>query len=140
MLASIGIDHAEADFEEGWMVDDIEGAFTWAQERDVPVLVDFSGWTCTNCRDMEANVFPKPDVRSRLDASFVPLRLYTDDLELGDDFHAFQMELTGTPALPTYAVVHPVTRKVLAQQSAMMSEADFVAFLDGALAAFRAES
>ncbi|MDA0378670.1 MAG: protein-disulfide reductase DsbD family protein, partial [Bacteroidetes bacterium] len=58
LLASIGIDHAAADFEEGWMVDDIEGAFTWAQERGVPVLVDFSGWTCTNCRDMEANVFP----------------------------------------------------------------------------------
>lgn len=140
MLASIGIDHAEADFEEGWMVDDIEGAFTWAQERNVPVLVDFSGWTCTNCRDMEANVFPKPEVRSRLDASFVPLRLYTDDLELGDAFHAFQMELTGTPALPTYVAVHPVTRQVLAQQSAMMSEADFVDFLEGALEAFRAGS
>ena len=140
LLASIGIDHAAADFEEGWMVDDIEGAFTWAEERGVPVLVDFSGWTCTNCRDMEANVFPRPDVRSRLDESFVPLRLYTDDLELGDAFHAFQMELTGTPALPTYVIVHPVKRTVLAQRSAMMSEADFVAFLDGALAAYRMDS
>ena len=137
LLASIGIDHVAADFEEGWIVDDIEGAFVYAQERDVPVMVDFSGWTCTNCRDMESNVFPKPDVRSRLDASFVPLRLYTDDLELGDGFHAFQMELTGTPALPTYAVVHPESRAVIAQQSAMMSEKAFIQFLDQATADFQ---
>ena len=137
MLAAIGIDHAEADFEEGWIVDDIEGAFTYAQERDVPVLVDFSGWTCTNCRDMESNVFPRPDVKSRLDEAFVPLRLYTDDLEQGDVFHDFQMELTGTPALPTYAVVHPRMRSVIAQQSAMMSEAEFITFLDRASESFR---
>ena len=131
LLARFGIENAEADLEEGWVVDDIEAAFAMAVSRGVPVLVDFSGWTCTNCRDMEANVFPRPDVRSRLDSAFVPLRLYTDDLENGDSFHAFQMELTGTPALPTYAIVDAADSTVLSQQSAMMNVREFTAFLDG---------
>lgn len=137
LLARFGIENAEADLEEGWVVDDIEGAFAMAVDRQVPVMVDFSGWTCTNCRDMEANVFPRPDVRSRLDSSFVPLRLYTDDLEKGDAFHAFQMSLTGTPALPTYAIVNPSDSTVLSQQSAMMSVREFAAFLDAGTAAYR---
>lgn len=137
LLARFGIENAEADLEEGWVVDDIEGAFAMAAVRDVPIMVDFSGYTCTNCRDMEANVFPRPDVRSRLDSSFVPLRLYTDDLEKGDAFHAFQMELTGTPALPTYAIVHPADSSVIAQQSAMMSEHEFIAFLDRGVDGYR---
>lgn len=137
LLARFGIENAEADLEEGWVVDDIEGAFAMAASREVPVLVDFSGWTCTNCRDMEANVFPKPDVRSRLDSAFVPLRLYTDDLEKGDAFHAFQMELTGTPALPTYAIVDAADSTVLSQQSAMMNVREFTAFLDGGSASYR---
>ncbi len=130
LLARFGIENAEADHEEGWVVDDIEGAFAMAIERNVPVMVDFSGYTCTNCRDMEATIFPRTDVKARLDSAFVPLRLYTDDLQTGDAFHAFQMELTGTPALPTYAIVHPADSTVIAQQSAMMSEHDFIAFLD----------
>jgi len=137
LLALFGIERAEADLEEGWVVDDIEGAFAMASERQVPVMVDFSGWTCTNCRDMEANVFPRPDVRSRLDSAFVPLRLYTDDLEKGDGFHAFQMALTGTPALPTYAIVDPADSTVIAQQSAMMSVLEFSEFLDTGSAAYQ---
>lgn len=137
LLTRFGIENAEADHEEGWVVDDIYGAFAMAQERDVPVMVDFSGYTCTNCRDMEANIFPRPDVKARLDSSFVPLRLYTDDLQTGDAFHAFQMALTGTPALPTYAIVHPTDSTVIVQQSAMMSERDFIAFLDQGVSDYR---
>jgi len=139
LLALFGIERAEADLEEGWVVDDIEGAFAMAVDQDLPVLIDFSGWTCTNCRDMEANVFPKPEVRSQLDSAFVPLRLYTDDLDKGDAFHAFQMALTGTPALPTYAIVDAADSTVIAQQSAMMSTRDFAAFLETGADAYRIE-
>lgn len=137
LLARFGIENAEADHEEGWVVDDIEKAFALAAERNVAVMVDFSGYTCTNCRDMEANIFPRPEVKARLDSAFVPLRLYTDDLQTGDAFHAFQMDLTGTPALPTYAIVHPADSTVIAQQSAMMSEREFIAFLDNGSSDFR---
>ncbi len=138
LLARFGIEHAEADLEEGWVVDDIPKAFDIAQMRGVPVMVDFSGWTCTNCRDMEANIFPLPDVKSRLDSAFVPLRLYTDDLEKGDGFFEFQMALTGTPALPTYAIVDPADSTVVSKQSAMMSEREFIQFLDTGASAYQA--
>ena len=125
-----------ADPEEGWFVDDIEGAFAEASSQNKPVFVDFSGWTCTNCRQMEANVFPREEIALRFERDFVPLRLYTDDLELGDSFHQFQMKLTGTPALPTYAIVSPVDRKLLARESALMDVPEFAAFLDAGVRSY----
>ena len=124
------------DLEEGWYIDDIEGAFAEAKNDGRPVFVDFSGWTCTNCRDMEANIFPHPEIVARFTDHFVPLRLYTDDLEKGDAFHAFQMSLTGTPALPTYAIVAPGDRSLITRQSALMELEEFRAFLDSGLDSF----
>jgi len=125
-----------SDPEEGWFVDDIEGAYAQATALGQPVFVDFSGWTCTNCRDMEANVFPKPEVVRFFEEEMVPLRLYTDDLEKGDAFHEYQMNLTGTPALPTYALVDPVSGVLLGRESALMDTEEFIAFLEVSLAAF----
>lgn len=136
-LTMLGVDAADENHDEGWFVDDIEGAFAEADRRGIPVMVDFSGWTCTNCRDMEANVFPEPEVKRRLTESFVPLRLYTDDLEKGDGFHAFQMALTGTPALPTYAIARPSDRQLIARQSALMSISEFIDFLDDATVSWK---
>lgn len=123
--------------EEDWFIDDIEGAFAEAEAQQRPLFVDFSGWTCTNCRQMEANVFPLPGIASRFSNDFVLLRLYTDDLKQGDAFHEFQMELTGTPALPTFAIVSPTDRQLLTRRSAMMDEGEFAAFLDEGVASFR---
>ncbi|MDA1028728.1 MAG: thioredoxin family protein [Bacteroidetes bacterium] len=123
--------------EEDWFIDDIEGAFAEAEAQQRPLFVDFSGWTCTNCRQMEANVFPLPGIASRFSNDFVLLRLYTDDLKKGDAFHQFQMELTGTPALPTFAIVSPADRQLLTRRSAMMDEGEFAAFLDEGVASFR---
>lgn len=121
--------------EENWFIGDVEGAFLAAQEQQKPVFVDFSGWTCTNCRQMESTVFRKPEIMDRFADSFIPLRLYTDDLEKGDEFHQFQMQLTGTPALPTFAVVSAKDRSLIARSSALMSVEEFGAFLDSALGA-----
>jgi len=134
----IGADSGQlVDPEEGWFVDDIDGAFAEATSLERPVLVDFSGWTCTNCREMEANVFPLPEVASLFREEFVALRLYTDDLEMGDEFHEFQMGLTGSPALPTFAIVAPQGRVLLARESALMDKDEFLEFLNGGLEEFR---
>ena len=122
--------------EEGWIIDDIDAAYAQAVELERPLFVDFSGWTCTNCRQMEANVFSRPAVMSVFTEDLVTLRLYTDDLEKGDAFHAYQMDLTGTPALPTFAIVDPVSGDLISQQSAMMSETEFLAFLNAGVRTF----
>jgi thiol:disulfide interchange protein len=122
--------------EEAWHVDDIEGAFLDGVAQGKPVMIDFTGYTCTNCREMEANVFPRKPVAERFNKNFVLLRLYTDGLELGDEFNRFQLRLTGTVALPTYAIVDPVDRSLLARKSGMMEVDEFAAFLDAGAAAY----
>ena len=46
------------------------------------------------------------------------------------------MKLTGTPALPTYAIVSPVDRKLLARESALMDVPEFAAFLDAGVRSY----
>jgi len=61
--------------ELAWIVNDYEGALARAASANQPVLVDFTGYTCTNCRWMEANMFTEPEVAREL-ARYVRLRLY----------------------------------------------------------------
>ena len=116
--------------------EDIERAFARADQEGKPVFIDFTGYTCTNCREMEANVFPRPPVRSRLQNDFVRLRLYTDDAQKGPALQDFQMNLTGTVALPTYAIVEPQGRNVLAQWSGIATTEEFARFLQRGTSAF----
>ncbi len=121
--------------DASWHTDDIEGAFAAATDEGKPVMIDFTGYTCTNCREMEANVFPRKPIADRFENDFVLLRLYTDGLELGDDFNRFQLKLTGTVALPTYAIVNAEDRHLLARRSGIMDVEEFAAFLDAGLSA-----
>ncbi len=110
-------------------------AFEEAQRTGRPVLIDFTGYTCTNCRHMEATVLSKPEIAERIDRHFVPLQLWTDDGETGPALQRYQLELTGRIALPTYAVVHPDGR-LLTQLSGVVSQERYAAFLDAGTAAF----
>ncbi|MEM6644652.1 MAG: protein-disulfide reductase DsbD domain-containing protein [Bacteroidota bacterium] len=121
---------------DGWIKDDIERAFIEAEAQSKPLFIDFTGYTCTNCRSMEANVFPKPPVAERLAERFVLLKVFTDDLDRMAEFQQFQLDLTQTVALPTYAIVEPATRTRLVQHSGMASVEEFAGFLDDGIAAF----
>ncbi len=115
-----------------WNADDIDAALADAEAAGKPLFVDFSGYTCTNCREMEMNVFPEPAVAAHLREDFALLRLHTDDAEKGPALRRFQRELTGTVALPTYAIVTP-DKRVLAEHRGMASPAAFDAFLETGL-------
>jgi thiol:disulfide interchange protein DsbD len=119
-----------------WITDDVEAAFAAARQQGKPVFIDFTGYTCTNCRQMEANVFPDPQVAERFARDFVRLRLYTDDLAHGEAFQRYQLQLTGTVALPTYAIVSP-ERQLLGKVSGLQATEGFIAFLDRGTAAFQ---
>lgn len=113
---------------DGWL-EDREEAFALAQRRGLPVLIDFTGHTCANCRYMEATVLTRPAVVERIREHFVPVKLWTDDLRKGPELQQYQFDLTGRIVLPTYAVVTPEGR-LLGQISGITSEANFIAFLD----------
>lgn len=58
---------------------DYEEALVTAKELNKPVLIDFTGWNCVNCRKMEANVWTDPKVASLLKQDFVMVELFVDD-------------------------------------------------------------
>lgn len=66
--------------------DDVHAAFNdydlgmaFAAEKKLPVIVDFSGFGCVNCRKMEASVWTDPAVKELLKKDFVLISLFVDD-------------------------------------------------------------
>jgi thiol:disulfide interchange protein DsbD len=106
-----------------------------AKIENKPVFIDFTGYTCTNCRAMETNVFPLEPIQKRF-AKMQQVRLYTDDGSEGPANQRFQFELTGTVALPTYVILDPQSEKVLEQLVGYASEKEFQRFLDTGLQRF----
>jgi thiol:disulfide interchange protein DsbD len=115
--------------------EEIDDARRQARETSQPIFIDFTGYTCTNCREMESIVFPQPSIVRRLEHDFVLLRLYTDDASDGARWQQYQLDLTGTVALPTYAVITP-DEKVLRQWEGMASVEEFEGVLQAGIEGF----
>jgi thiol:disulfide interchange protein DsbD len=119
--------------ELAWTVNDYEGALVAAARENRPILIDFTGYTCTNCRWMEANMFTRPEVAREL-GRFVRVRLYTDGR--GEEYLRFQnlqRDTFGTVALPYYAVLSPGGVPVVAFGGLTRDSAQFVSFLQRGL-------
>lgn len=112
LVSSIGSQAGVAS-EDEWS-DNYEASVEAAIAANQPVFIDFTGYTCTNCRAMEANVFPVPGVQNYF-GQMEMVKLYTDGGSNAKENQNFQFELTGTLALPTYAIVDPHTGRVLDQ-------------------------
>jgi thiol:disulfide interchange protein DsbD len=112
-----------------WEENDYEGALKKAATTGQRVFVDFTGYTCTNCRWMEANMFTKQEVKVEL-ARYVRARLYTD--RPGEPYRGFQLmqeRIFGTVALPLYAVMTPEGDAVVYFSGLTRDPAEFLAFL-----------
>lgn len=115
--------------ELDWITNDYAAALAQAKRENKPLFIDFTGYTCTNCRWMEANMFPKPEVRRELE-KFVRLRLYTDgEGEPYEGFQAMQQHRFGTVALPLYVAVSPDDKPLATFAGLTRKPADFVSFL-----------
>ncbi len=64
---------------------DYEEGMRYARQQDKPVMLDFTGWSCVNCRKMEDNVWSDPKVLKRLAEQYVIISLYVDDKTLLTD-------------------------------------------------------
>lgn len=58
---------------------DYETGMAFAKQINKPVLIDFSGYGCVNCRKMEASVWTDPRVKSLIDDEYVLISLMVDD-------------------------------------------------------------
>lgn len=59
--------------------DDYETGMAYAAKHNKPVMIDFSGYGCVNCRKMEAAVWTDPKVKSVIDNDYVLITLIVDD-------------------------------------------------------------
>ena len=57
---------------------DFDEGLAYAKENNKPIMLDFTGWACVNCRKMEENVWSVPEVYNELD-KYVIISLYVDD-------------------------------------------------------------
>ncbi len=112
-----------------WIDNDYAAALAKAKSENKLIFVDFTGYTCTNCRWMEANIFPKKEVEAEL-SKFVLARLYTDDgSEINNQNQAFEQNTFGTVALPFYAVIDGDGKTIATFPGLTRNVQEFVDFL-----------
>tara|TARA_B100000900_G_scaffold403365_1_gene410367 strand:+ start:2807 stop:4762 length:1956 start_codon:yes stop_codon:yes gene_type:complete len=58
---------------------DFDSGLSYAQSQDKPILLDFTGWACVNCRRIEENVWTDPEIFKIINEEFVLISLYVDD-------------------------------------------------------------
>lgn len=107
---------------------DYEEALKLAKEQGKPILIDFTGWACVNCRKMEENVWTKPEVRELME-KYILVSLYVDDKQvlpssqqmiyttksgtkitiktIGDKWSLFQTENFNATSQPWYVAISP---------------------------------
>jgi thiol:disulfide interchange protein len=61
---------------------DLKEGMAYAKEVNKPVMIDFSGYACVNCRKMEEHVWPENEVYELLKDDYVLISLYVDDRKL----------------------------------------------------------
>ena len=116
-----------------WYQNDLDGALAAAREGGNRVFIDFTGYTCTNCRWMESNMFTIPEVAEQLER-FVLARLFTDgEGEVYENQMDYQKETFGTIALPLYAVLDGEGNTISTFLGLTRDREEFLEFMKAAL-------
>jgi thiol:disulfide interchange protein len=74
---------------------DYEEGLAYAKEVNKPIVVDFTGWACVNCRKMEERVWSEPAILNMLKNDFVLISLYVDDKNKLPKEQQYISEVTG---------------------------------------------
>jgi thiol:disulfide interchange protein len=128
--AAFGGGGGAATESSAWMKNDFDGALAKAKAEGKQVLVAFTGYACTNCHWMKANMFPKPEVAAAL-KNFVLVELYTDGTDAASEANQkLQESQFGTVAIPYYAIFDS-DRRVVATFAGLTRKAEqYLAFLN----------
>lgn len=137
---------------------DYEEGMAYAKKVNKPVLIDFTGHACVNCRKMEASVWPDPQVLRRLREDYVLIQLYVDDKTelpveeqtvsdfsgkkiktIGNKWSDFQAARFNSNSQPYYVLLDNQGELLTQPQGANYSIENFVNFLDSGLAAYQAQ-
>ncbi|HEY9194662.1 MAG TPA: cytochrome c biogenesis protein CcdA [Mucilaginibacter sp.] len=142
---------------------DYDQALQVSKELHKPILIDFTGFACVNCRKMEANVWSDPEVFKRLKNDFVLLQLVVDDkavldpkdqtvstysgkkiISIGDKWSDLEAKRFNSNSQPLYVMLdsdgNVLTDKSgveIAPSPADYDIASYLKFLDSGIAAYK---
>jgi thiol:disulfide interchange protein len=113
-----------------WVENDLTGAFAKAKSEGKRVLVNFTGYACTNCHWMKANMFTKPEIGGVM-KNMVLVDLYTDGTDaLSEANQKLEEEQFKTVAIPFY-VLYDADKNVLATFPSLTRDPqEYLAFLN----------
>jgi thiol:disulfide interchange protein DsbD len=136
-----------------------ERALQMAKAQNKPILIDFTGWACVNCRRMEENVWVDEQVRSLMNNEFIVVSLYVDEkrklpvterieykakngtvksiVTVGDKWATFQFENFHAVSQPQYAILSPDEIALTKTKTYTPSAREFADWLRCGLDAFR---
>ena len=138
---------------------DYERALSMALEQNKPILIDFTGWACVNCRRMEEKVWTDPLVDSLMRDQFVVLSLYVDErkklplteqqtvtmpdgstrnlVTVGDKWAHFQIKYFGATSQPQYAIISADEKMLTRPKFYTPDPQEFAEWLECGLRAYR---
>lgn len=135
---------------------DYDQAIEVAKQLHKPILIDFTGWNCVNCRKMEQEVFPDPAILKSLQNDFVMLQMVIDektDLPAAEQYKStvtgknittiggkmldYEISKYNSNAQPFYVIVNEKGESLVQPQGASDIET-FKAYLASGLAAYKA--
>ncbi len=112
-----------------WMKNDLPGALDKARRENKLVFVNFTGYACTNCHWMKANMFPRPEIQAAL-KDFVLVELYTDGTDAASEANQkLQDSKFQTIAIPFYAILDPDQRVIASFDRLTKDPGEYLAFL-----------
>jgi thiol:disulfide interchange protein DsbD len=112
-----------------WLKNQYQEALEKAHAQNKSVLVNFTGYACTNCHWMKANMFTRPEVAAEM-KNFVLLDLYTDGSDAASvKNQEIQSKKYGTIAIPFYAIVDPDGNTVTTFPGLTRDGTEWLAFL-----------
>jgi thiol:disulfide interchange protein DsbD len=136
---------------------DYDEAVVLAKKQNKPILVDFTGWACVNCRKMEENVWTKKEVQDLME-KYILVSLYVDDKQLlpaekqqvyitksgaktniktiGNKWSQFQAENFNVSSQPWYVVMSPDEQLLTTPIGYTPSSSEYVSWLSCGLKAF----
>ena len=115
-----------------WMKDQYREALDRARRENKLVFIDFTGYACTNCHWMRANMLARPEIAAAL-KNYVLVELYTDGTDAASQANAkLQLEKFNTVSEPYYVILDPNERLVAKFEGLTHDPAQFLAFLSQA--------
>jgi thiol:disulfide interchange protein DsbD len=118
-----------ADAGPVWLKNQYREALDRAKQENKLVLVSFTGYACTNCHWMKANMFPRPEISSAL-KDLVLVELYTDGTDAASvENQKVQDSKFATVAIPYYALIEPDEKVVASFDHRTTDTAEFLGFL-----------